>query len=325
MSFVHLACSGATIWAGILGPYAGIEAASPPHPPQLERLVQLALVDAQQPELGPRRSVDAILLSIGGNDVNFADIIELCITHADCPDAPVVDAAALAARTAWCAAAPLWAREDCFDSLEPGEVEAGLDGEALFRQGDPAKPHPNGLEQLPGGYAAIHAQLAAAGLGEAPVHLTQYPDITRDEDAAICGWQAADDLATRQANLLGISPAEMGWAASEVAAPLSDAMALSAAGLGWEFVAGAAARFRTHGYCSQQNWVVRLQESFAIQGQPWGVVHPNGSGHAAWAEEIALAVPESAAGAGAAAVAALAVLARRRATPVPRVARARRW
>jgi len=313
VTFVHLACSGATIWEGIVGPYAGIEEASPPHAPQLEGVAELALVDPVLPELGLHRPVDAILLSIGGNDVNFADIITMCITHADCPDAPAIDAVALAARSAYCSTTPLWARSECFDSLAPPDLEAGMDGEALFRQGDPSKPHPNGLEQLPAGYAEIREQLAAAGLGDAPVHLTQYPDITRDESGDICGWQPLDDLATRQANLLGIDPDEMAWAAAEVAVPLSDAMAMSAGGLGWSFVEGAAARFRTHGYCSQQHWVVRLQESFAIQGQPWGVVHPNASGHAAWAEEIAAAVPEPGAGTGAAAaLAALAAFARRR-------------
>jgi hypothetical protein len=90
-------------------------------------------------------------------------------------------------------------------------------------------------------------------------------------------------------------------------------MEMTAGALGWAFVAGAAERFRTHGYCAQQPWVVRVQESFGIQGQPWGVAHPNAEGHAAWAEEIAAAVPEPAAGGcAAAALAALATLAARR-------------
>jgi hypothetical protein len=54
-----------------------------------------------------------------------------------------------------------------------------------------------------------------------------------------------------------------------------------------------------------------MQESFLIQGQPWGMVHPNASGYAAWAERIAIAVPEPGAQAGvAAALVALASLAR---------------
>ena len=291
VTFVHLACSGATIGTGIIGPYAGIEPGAADHPPQLDVVAELALLDPGQPELGVHRPVDGILLSIGGNDVNFAGIIEKCITYADCPDAPVLDAAALAARTAYCAAAPLWSSSECLDFLAPADPDPGLGAEALFL---------DGLGQLPGSYGETHALLAAVGLGDVPVHLTQYPDITRDENGDICGWQPGDDLATRQSNLLGISPDEMTWAAEQVSVPLSDTMALTAETLGWNFVAGAADRFRTHGYCSEQSWIVRLQESFFLQGQPWGMVHPNEPGYAAWADVIATAVPEPGAGLGSA-------------------------
>jgi hypothetical protein len=149
VTFVHLACSGATIWEGILGPYAGIEEVAPAHPPQLEVVGELAAVDPAHVELGLHRPVDAIVLSIGGNDVNFAGIIEKCITYADCPDAPVIDSTALAARTAYCSAAPLWSRSECFAELAPPDLESGIDAEELFLTGDPANPLPNGLADLP--------------------------------------------------------------------------------------------------------------------------------------------------------------------------------
>jgi hypothetical protein len=318
VTFVHLACSGATIPKGILGPYVGIEPIAPRirrsstswrrWPPSIPRSRRSGL----------RRPVDGILLSIGGNDVNFAGIIEKCITYASCPDAPVLDATALAARTAYCSSAPPWARADCFAELAPPDFDTGLDAETLFREGVPdtnngvpGLPDNNGLDNLSARYAVLHQRLGDAGLADAPVYLTQYPDITRDENGDLCGWQILDDLATRQRNLLGITPDEMGWAAQEVAPVLSDVMEMSAGSLDWRFVAGAAADFGRHGYCSLDNWIVRLQESFAIQAQPWGVVHPNEAGHAAWAQRIAaaVAVPEPGAGAGAAALAALALLA----------------
>jgi hypothetical protein len=304
VTFVHLACSGATIPKGILGPYAGIEPGAQDHPPQLDVVAALALVDPAQPELGPIRPVDAILLSIGGNDVNFAGIIEKCITHASCPDAPVLDAVALAARSAYCSTAPLWSRSECFAELAPPGFDTGLGAEDLFR---------SGLADLPASYAAIQTFLEESGLGGAAVHLTEYPDITRDESEALCGWHVTDDLETRQRNLLGFDSDEMAWAANVVFRELSGAMATTAGALGWRYVEGAAQRFRAHGYCSQQPWIVRLQQSFLVQAQPWGMVHPNAAGHAAWAEVIATAVPEPGAGAGTTAVlAALAALARRR-------------
>jgi hypothetical protein len=322
VSFVHLACSGATIWEGVVGPYEGIEPVSPEHPPQIEVVEGLALLDPSQPELGVRRPVDAIVLSIGGNDVNFGPIIELCAATTDCPDAPALDAVALAARAAYCGTAPVWGQVDCIDSLAPPDLDAGLDGNTLFHDGDPSKPYPNGLVELPESYAVVAALLASGGLGDVRVLLTQYPDITRDESETLCGWQAGDPVDVRQRNLLGISPAEMSWAANDVAGPLSDTMEMNAGLLGWEFVAGAAELFRAHGYCSQLGWVVRVQESFLVEGLPYGAVHPNGIGHWAWAELIAAPEPHASAGV-AAAICALAFLTRRRAARRSCGARAR--
>jgi hypothetical protein len=234
--------------------------------------------------------------------------------YQSCPDAPVLDAGAAAARAAWCATAGLFA-DDCSAFLGSGEDVEAPDAETLFLAGTSSDPNPNGLDDLPGNYAEIASGLDARGLGATPVFLTQYPDITRDEDGAYCGWSAGDDFATRQRNLLGIDTAEMTWAAQQVATPLSDSMAMSAAALGWRFVDGAFELFHAHGYCSTDGWVVRMQEAFAVQGQPWGMVHPNGPGHAAWAEPIAEAVPEPTASAAAlAGVAALAAAAWRRGT-----------
>jgi hypothetical protein len=314
VTFVHLACSGATTWEGIVGTYGGIEDDGPAFDPQLDVLARLALKDDQQPELGLERPVDAIVLSIGGNDVNFAGVIERCITFQSCPTAPVLDATAAAGRAAWCAMQSSYFASRCVEHLGLADGLEAIDAEQLFQEGTD-DGFPNGLDDLPANYAAIADELAASGLGAAPVLLTSYPDITRDELGDPCGWHALDDAATRQRNLIGIDTAEMTWAGGEVAAPLADTMAGVADALDWRFVGGAAELFRLHGYCSTDAWVVRLQESFPTQGQPWGVAHPNYAGHDAWAGLIATAVPEPGATAGALlALAALARLARGRVT-----------
>ncbi|HEX9377767.1 MAG TPA: hypothetical protein VGB19_16210 [Actinomycetota bacterium] len=97
VTFVHLACSGASIVdsdpndnlpeGGLLDPYRGIE---PPEgagaiPPQVDQVA--ALVGSQH--------IDALLLSIGANDVGFSDIVLNCLVnifgcdqhHAAIPDA----------------------------------------------------------------------------------------------------------------------------------------------------------------------------------------------------------------------------------------------
>lgn len=75
VTFVHLACSGATINEGLLGPYDGIEPGES-LPPQVDQL--------EDEDLVGDREIDAVLVSIGANDVKFSKIVERCLMQADC-------------------------------------------------------------------------------------------------------------------------------------------------------------------------------------------------------------------------------------------------
>ena len=77
VTFVSLACSGATNDEGLLGEYEGIEPASPPLAPQVTQLSRLVR------GLGGGR-VDAILVSIGANDVRFSKVAGDCALPLDC-------------------------------------------------------------------------------------------------------------------------------------------------------------------------------------------------------------------------------------------------
>lgn len=79
VTFVHLACSGATAEKGLLGSYKGI--APLPfkrHRPQIEEAKRVA-------ELAGRE-IDAIVLSIGANDVHFGPAVVFCMFHRACED-----------------------------------------------------------------------------------------------------------------------------------------------------------------------------------------------------------------------------------------------
>ncbi len=75
LGLASLACSGATIDAGLLGEQR-TRLIGPPEQPQLERLAELAR----------RARLVALLLSVGANDVGFARIVGFCATRPDCPD-----------------------------------------------------------------------------------------------------------------------------------------------------------------------------------------------------------------------------------------------
>lgn len=78
VTFVHLACSGAAIAEGVTGGYGGIVNPG-----------ALAPLDAQLEaarELTGDREVDAVILSIGANDLRFGKVLEFCVKHRPCQD-----------------------------------------------------------------------------------------------------------------------------------------------------------------------------------------------------------------------------------------------
>ena len=79
VKFVYLACSGATISSGLLGPYAGVNPESPDLPAQ---------VDEARKAAGGGKA-DAVMLSIGVNDLEFGAVATFCSKSGKsgyCPD-----------------------------------------------------------------------------------------------------------------------------------------------------------------------------------------------------------------------------------------------
>jgi hypothetical protein len=85
ITFVSLACSGAEIGKGLLEGYGGV---APPskgfeYPPQVERLRRIAAARGAS-EGGPP-AVNAVLVSVGANDLAFSGVVKKCaISLSDC-------------------------------------------------------------------------------------------------------------------------------------------------------------------------------------------------------------------------------------------------
>jgi lysophospholipase L1-like esterase/Ca2+/Na+ antiporter len=84
VTFVSLACSGAEVEKGLLGEYRGIDPrkGQKPYSPQVERLRRLAA--ARPPDEKGASRVDAVLLSVGANDVKFSGVVAKCLRLRDC-------------------------------------------------------------------------------------------------------------------------------------------------------------------------------------------------------------------------------------------------
>ena len=82
VTFVHLACAGASIDKGLLGSYGGInDPGGAPLPPQVEQMRTLA----------GSRPIDAVIISAGINDIGFSAIVRFCLAQAACMNAPYPD------------------------------------------------------------------------------------------------------------------------------------------------------------------------------------------------------------------------------------------
>jgi lysophospholipase L1-like esterase len=142
VTFVHLACSGADMREGLLGPYRGAVPPpdEPPLPPQVSELDQIA----------HRRQVDAVLLSVGANDIHFSDFVFFCAKHpfGDCFAKPYTGPGGDGARSA-------------------AQVAAKF------------------VEELPARYDAL-AKAISSRIEPGRVHIVEYFDPTRDARGEPC-------------------------------------------------------------------------------------------------------------------------------------------
>ena len=296
VTFIHLACTGATVFAGLFESPGAVD----PTPdgfkgikPQLEAAKELSV----------GREVDAFLTSIGGNDIGFADIIMQCVQTEPCFASVTVQPVAEEQIAEMC---------DPFNlrSVLPSGITPFAACEAFYRErftvtvgstdaaelfekginGDPSGPTNAERWSLVRKYAELDARLRTDFAGFTPdrMFITPYPNVTRDKDGNSCG--ASVDP---KKELLGVSPAEFLWAETVVLRRLNDTIAAQAGTLGWTVVEGIEEAFERHGYCSTEPWMVRIGESFGRQMDHMGTAHPNVKGHEVYRDRIFTALRDA--------------------------------
>lgn len=281
VTFVHVACSGATVGDGILGSYDGLipGGATTELPSQVDQVRTIVGV----------RPINAVILGIGANDVGFVGMAIRCIGQLEChllDDDALPDPALAATRTAiasLCAALPVGSTQ-CLAFAQALSFTDGPSAASVFN-GAIGALSPRLLEVA----NTIALGRGSGGLGTplSNVLLTPYHDPTRGSDGNPC--DPGDYLPASGRTLPGLSDAEYAWAAG-VVTRLNGAIGTADGLRSWTRVPGIPAAFATHGYCAGTRWVNRLQDSFATQGDYFGTLHPNARGHAEVAGRIEAAL-----------------------------------
>jgi hypothetical protein len=211
--------------------------------------------------------IDALLLSIGGNDVGFANIVTACTLLPippveNCSDDDVIFLPAVQA---------------AFTAL-PGKLDTlkqklgQLNTASVFITEYPDSVHVDATticDEIVLKNAIAHATHGASTL------IGKFDGIIGHEDLV---WAA---------DFIGKTNAEIRRKAQQ---------------FGWSFVGGIGDKFATHGYCvDSTHFTIRYDESMRVQADQNGTLHPNHMGHVAYAEQIVGSLAAKGMGSGAAA------------------------
>lgn len=330
VTLVHLSCTGAQIDRGLLEGYG---AASPIA--ALSILIEKELIDGTTlqeampqlfnlPDIEPQvcvaadtvrgREVDAIVTSIGGNDLGFAKIIEQCIAGEPChdPDAlppsdEFTDAQILAVEqncspgvfinflTGWSLpTGHVSFTEQCL-SVYDSTLQTSTPGEALAIFND--KSTDIDVDKAGNRWEELNTKLVQQfpALDSRRIYFTEYPDPTSDDSGNYCSWNPSQTttLGEELKGLPGVTEAELTWADITVATALRDLTKAASDFYQWIFISetgvGAqtiSSESKTHGYCADDRWLYTVPGSLVNQLDHFGAVHPNRDGHGLYKRAI---------------------------------------
>lgn len=248
VTFVPLGCSGATVNMGLTGTYDGIEP-DPTH--SLERPQATVIT-----ELRARREIDAVLVSVGANDVYFSKIVQFCASVGHCMDQHF----------------------DVHHPRRPGSsADPTLDAAVSAA-----------LDRLATAYDELDHAITR-DIPRSRIIIVEYFDPTIGVDDASSFCKVNLHIGT-------IQPDESQWAHERVLQRLNALVAIKAHEHGWTLVDGVAKAFAGHGICARPArnvWVRTPLASFFKQdariafSSIAGTLHPNGPGHQEISRKIA--------------------------------------
>jgi hypothetical protein len=245
VTFVFDACSGARSDQLWLNSYAGQEPSGGVMlPPQIDQVKSV---------IGDRKP-DAVIMSVGINDLYFGPIMSFCATHfqalptlpgplADCENANVTPTA------------------------DPLGYTTGYNLSTSARDATVAARTAERLNVLPGRLASLSNHLSS--LGAAHVFATEYPDESTDQNGKLC-----NDNGPFPKLPSGV------WGWLQQTGDALNRVVDGTTSLGWIPVTGVAAGFIGHGYCSTDSYFDTPTRSQWEQADRNGAFHARAPGAA---------------------------------------------
>ncbi len=263
LEFIDVACSGATINGSIIGEnYRGPTPLTPSGPGLVGPPIPSQVSQVRQWLNG--QELDLLIISVGGNDIGFGEIVAKCMT-------------------------PLTSCKD----------DAAL--ETLIRRGKLGSTEFVGLDFLAGAYTTMKNRIDA-DLKPKAVAIIGVPNPVRDQDNRYC-HRYEDHVGILPSNLLDpfnhpfvefvglstigtLSPAEVDrgeseWIEATVINPLNaklEQIANNFRTSNWSYV-DIDYMTKLHGICSDDAWFNTFKTSLETQGDFNGVVHPKRTGY----------------------------------------------
>ena len=302
VTFLSFACSGATVerfyhqpkdatrpyvpdttkpvGSGVLGTYAGADGPGagqdePDYanhlPPQIKQVKDAV----------GNRKIDAFIISGGGNDIGFGPVATVCVLVDNCKDHPTeIAGTANKPPLKDILAADIAKVPPMFDRLAP----------CLQPGTQPCKLRNKFNTQYDAGFNL--------GLNPSDIYVTEYPNQIKDDDGTTCA-EILEDVVPFSFGTK-IDRSEANWAGTAALGSavygtgLNGLVKGAADKHGWNFVGGVAAPFAKtgegHGYCADDNWIRRADESDRIQGGgsngTKGTLHPNERGHQVYRDQL---------------------------------------
>jgi lysophospholipase L1-like esterase len=244
--FFDFSCSGAKIDEGLLG----TQLTSQPNvnnflvPPQIDRVATL-----QHTTLG-NRPIDILMISVGVNDVNFADVVTACLEPGDCTNSGAVNTARGVIASATLANAYVRLAAAIRQKLNVRRVYI--------------TEYPDEVTSAPNAFCG-----GALNAGD-PTMVGVSPEES----------QFLLEHVIRPLNTKVQQAAQAAQAAPPVSGDISHP--------NWAFVHGPVDTFATHGFCTSlsRRYMNTLKDSMDRQGDVNGTMHPNVAGHQAYADAL---------------------------------------